>query len=411
MHNSVKPMPTIEKKDYVLFCLVTFLYLSFYLPMGSSIPTIALLGYHLLKNRFKISLPISFFVVYLLAFVAFCYLTCLWAKDTYYVLLYSNHVLKTMFGIFVLYVCLLDKPAINLLLKSIVWGGYIMMFYMVAYYGINGVINMINESERMTNEAMNANTFAMCMAYACIIHVFLGITERWRLAHLFIIPAAVLLAVSGSRKGLIILVGGILCVVMLHTWRKEHSAKSLLKIFGWLLIISLGFVGLLNLPAFSVIKDRMMSFLALLTGDSNVDNSLLSRSNFIEVGISIFKEHPLLGVGIDNARLFNYRNVYLHNNFVEMLADGGLIGFGIYYSLYIYLFVGYIKNRKTQSKYYSICFVLLTFMTAIHYAFVSYKMSGEYYMLLMLFMQLQHCKKDEAQVNWLDETNAIEKGN
>ena len=400
MSDSVKPLPTIgEKKDYILFSLLTFLYISFYLPMGSSLPTLALLGYYLLKNRFKISLPISFFVVYCLAFVLFCYLTCLWAKDTYYVLLYANHILKAMFGICVIYVCVLRQPTIDMMMKAMLWGSYVMMFYMVAFYGINGLISMINESERMANDVINVNMLAMCLSYACIIHVFFGITERWTLAHLLMIPAALILAISGSRKGLIILVGGILCLIVLHTWRKEHSIRSILKIFGWLLVISLGFAFVLNLPAFGVVKDRLINVFTLLSGDTDVDKSLLSRSNFIKVGISIFKDHPLLGVGIDNARLFNYRNVYLHNNFVEMLADGGLIGFGIYYSMYIYLFVGYIKNRKTHSKYYSVCFVLLLFMTAIHYAFVSYKVSGEYYMLLMLFMQLQQCKETKAIAN------------
>ena len=132
-----------------------------------------------------------------------------------------------------------------------------------------------------------------------------------------------------------------------------------------------------------------MNFFFLLSGDTDVDNSLLSRSNFIEIGLSIFKEHPLLGVGIDNARLFNYRNVYMHNNFVEMLADGGIIGFCIYYSMYVYLFVKYIKSRRTADEYYAICLIILIFMTAMHYAYVSYKTAGEYYMLLICYMQLE----------------------
>lgn len=395
MNDSILTKPIIGKKtDTIFFILLTLLYVSFYLPMGSTIPTVALLVYYIFYNRFTIKFKVTFFVVYGILFVAFCYFTCLWATDTYYVLLYSNHILKTMLGIFVIYACMQNKLTIRVMLKAMIWGGYIMMGYMIAFYGINELINMLNEAERLTNEVMNANNFAMCISYTCVAHIFFGIKERWSITHFLMIPAALLLAVSGSRKGLIILIGGVICLAVFSIWQKEHSLKSIFKIFFWMLLLVVGFFVLLNLSAFQFIKERMMNFFMLLAGDTNVDNSLISRSNFIEIGIAVFKDNPILGVGIDNARLYNYRNVYLHNNFVEMLADGGLFGFCLYYSLYIYLFVGYIKNRKTTNKYYSICFVLLSFMTAMHYAFVAYKVSGEYYMLLLCFLQLQQLKSD-----------------
>ena len=397
MHNSAEMNFKISKKnDMMFFFLLTFLYVSFYLPMGSAIPTLALLGYYLIKNKFKVFFKISFFVVYCISFALFCYLSYFWAKDTYYVMLYANHILKSMFGMMVIYLCVQKKPAIDLMLKVIVWGGYVIMFNMIAFYGINGLISMLNEAERMTNDLMNANQFALCISYALVIHAFFGIEERWTFAHLLMIPAALLLAVSGSRKGLIVLIGGVLCLTVLTIWKKEHSIKAILKIILGVLFVGAGFVLVLNLPAFRVIKERMENFFVLLSGDSNVDKSLITRSSFIEIGWSIFKKYPLLGVGIDNARLYNYRNVYLHNNFIEMLADGGLVGFSIYYSLYVYLFVGYFKTRKTKSKYYAVCFVLLIFMTMIHYAFVAYKVSGEYYMLLLCYMQLKQSKANDS---------------
>ena len=179
MNDSILTKPIIGKKtDTIFFILLTLLYVSFYLPMGSTIPTVALLVYYIFYNRFTIKFKVTFFVVYGILFVAFCYFTCLWATDTYYVLLYSNHILKTMLGIFVIYACMQNKLTIRVMLKAMIWGGYIMMGYMIAFYGINELINMLNEAERLTNEVMNANNFAMCISYTCVAHIFFGIKER-----------------------------------------------------------------------------------------------------------------------------------------------------------------------------------------------------------------------------------------
>lgn len=389
-------LPPINKQkisDATFFVLLTLLYVSFYLPMGSSVPTLALLVYYLVQTRLKLSFQLSGFVLYCVGFTAFCYLSYYWATDTYYVLLYSNHILKSVFGILIVYICMQKKPSVDVMLKAMMWGGYAVMFYMIAYYGISGLTSMLSEAERLTNDVMNANRFAMCLAYTGVIHIYYGLKDKWSVLHLLIIPATLLLAVSGSRKGLIVLVGGILLIVILIIWAKERSTNALLKILLGLVLILGCSIFVLSLPPFRLLKERILSFLLSLTNDTAADGSLRTRSNFIEIGFAIFKDHPILGVGIDNARLFNYRNVYLHNNFIEVLADGGLVGFLLYYSMYGYLLIRYFRADKHRQGNHIVCFVILLFTLMTHYAVVSYTSSTEYFILLMCFLQITHFDK------------------
>lgn len=394
-------LSTIDNKkitDGIFFVLLTFLYVSFYLPMGSSIPTLALLGYYLIQYRFKLSVKLSGFVIYCISFAAFCYLSCYWAYSIDFVLVYANHIMKTMFGILVVYVCMKKKSSADVMLKAMMWGGYVVMFYMIAHYGIRELMNMLNQAERLANDVMNANRFAMCLAYTGIVHVYFGLKERWNFSHLLIVPASLLLAASGSRKGLVILIGGILLVVTLTIWIKERPVKAILKIFfGIILVFGLS-IFFLSLPPFQLLKERILSFLFSITNDAAADVSLRSRSSYIEIGFALFKEHPILGVGIDNARLYTSRNVYLHNNFIELLADGGLVGFVLYYWMYFYLLIRYLYVEKGQQTDHVVCFVILLFALVAHYASVSYTYSAEYFILLMCYLQLVQFNKPSEKL-------------
>ena len=216
--------------DIILFTLIVLLYVSFFLPMGSSVPTLLLLAYYVFNHRYKIRIKNSLFIAYIITFVAFCYLTTIWAISVSNVLVYSTHLLKTLFGIIVLYLCVNEIRSVDLLLKAMVYGGYLVLIYVVGFYGINGVLMILRESSRMTNEVMNANVFAMCISYACLIHIYFGVKDKkWSLSHLLTIPAIALLAISGSRKGLIVFAGGIFGIVIWDNFRRNKSITSLRK--------------------------------------------------------------------------------------------------------------------------------------------------------------------------------------
>ena len=104
--------------------------------------------------------------------------------------------------------------------------------------------------------------------------------------------------------------------------------------------------------------------------------------------MEIFSEHPFIGVGIHNAQFYNYRQVYLHNNFAEMLADGGIIGFTAFYSMYVYLLV-LILRKKEYSFTLPLTITLFLVMLTMHYGQVAYRDSEQYIMLLAVFMDLK----------------------
>ena len=88
--------------------------------------------------------------------------------------------------------------------------------------------------------------------------------------------------------------------------------------------------------------------------------------NDLEKGITIFKDHPLIGVGFNSYRYAQYRYNYerpstpnVHdasgtdNSFVFILATTGIIGFVVYMNLWFQL----IKKAVAAKNRYSLIFL------------------------------------------------------
>ena len=104
--------------------------------------------------------------------------------------------------------------------------------------------------------------------------------------------------------------------------------------------------------------------------------------------MKVFEEYPLLGVGIDNALLYNAPNYYyLHSNPFEILADIGLIGFCIYYWIYLLIAYRFFKYRDFSSNEYIISLILLCIFLPMNVAYVTYSDMTTYLFLALFYYE------------------------
>ena len=151
----------------------------------------------------------------------------------------------------------------------------------------------------------------------------------------------------------------------------------------------------MSLPAFEAVSNRMKNLTAMLTGVGQVDSSVLLRRRYIELGLEQFTRTPILGIGMNNARLIISsssigRDTYLHNNYVELLADGGVIGFLSYYSIYFFIITQLWKHRKSKDPYLVISAVLTVLFLVMDYGGVSYYSKSRYLYFLVFFLEIKH---------------------
>lgn len=112
-------------------------------------------------------------------------------------------------------------------------------------------------------------------------------------------------------------------------------------------------------PLYLLIGNRIEAMIYGLLGQET-DSSTYTRLELIEYGFEFFNFKKIEGSGLDAFRTMmsiyhpNRFAYYAHNNFIEMLVSGGILGFVLYYFIYIIIIKNGIKkihNKSTVGLY------------------------------------------------------------
>ena len=235
------------------------------------------------------------------------------------------------------------------------------------------------------------------MAITITLSLFFMLFDKWNWSFLLSIPALMVLLLTESRTAIVELVFGISLVVFYRKSRKKGIVGSILFIIILAAVLYLSLIYLSKLSFLSGVTNRMEGLISLITGKGTADHSAIIRQKYILAGIEQFKKTPLLGIGIDNSGLIaatvEGHRTYLHNNYVEILACGGIVGFIIFYSLYSKTIIGLLKDGIKDNPINAICLVMLLMMLVADYGTVSYYDKDTYFLLLIPSIQLYRQSK------------------
>ena len=167
---------------------------------------------------------------------------------------------------------------------------------------------------------------------------------------------------SASRGGIIAAAGGMLCMSLLFTLRRNHRRKGLVLfcLFGAILLYA-------SLIGVEYPLERFKFF----------DRDFEARSRYTQKTMNIFRDYPLTGIGLGN-----FTHVYpkyqaaedkktfiqhAHNDWAEFLAEGGIIGFCLLIAGSSYVIYRFLITWKERRDPFSICVGIspLPVMTAV----------------------------------------------
>lgn len=379
----------------VAYFAATFLMGAYYTTRFIMVGCVLFVVYCLvLQTKGKLLLRAEPFYLFTLLFVAYCYFTALWAADASLTADISEGILLTLILLFLLYLYYQRKPLHQLLLV-IMLGGYVVCLIALAVQGMDTYLNAIRSGARVYEEKfINANMLGMIAACSIVLNFYYIIYEkkvRWWT--ILAVPALICLAGAGSKKGILLLAGGGFLLIVMHSFNNRKVLFSLKRIAFLIPLLVITAYFLSKTPLFAPTIERFEGVINFVTGSGKVDFSTAERIQMMEVGVQIFKRAPILGVGIDNPQLFNIRQTYLHNNYIELLAGGGIIGFTIYYFMYAYLLYYMWKYRSYRTGEYDICLTLMLVHLALEYAYVAYYSKETYFYLMIFFLEVKHLKE------------------
>lgn len=285
----------------------------------------------------EIRKPATFHVLFTL-FILWVSISAFWSADE-----------LTSFSAFFQYLSLLlitlifwdscrEISNIRIWLQAYIFGQYIAVVGVL----LNALSGVLYSSGRYTVFGQNPNIISAEIALGVPMAMIL-LSEHWRdymssvfyFNILFLILASLAVILTGSRQGLLALSATIIPAYLVIMYEAKPRIKFILTIFP----VVIGLLVVLIAPS-----ETLARYGTTVDGLVDLDNSSISddlpvgtRFERIRLGIELFKQDPLLGVGAGNYPVaveseFGGRTPS-DNTFVTILANLGIIGFGLFISI------------------------------------------------------------------------------
>ena len=251
--------------------------------------------------------------------------------------------------------------------------------------GVNRILNRVS-----LTEAENPNLTALKLYMAFISGSYLIYFQKKysKIALVLSIMSAIGMVLTGSRKTFIISV--VVIALLFINGRKRYLKMALLVIGA-----TVAYDAAMNNPVmYNIIGWRLAAI-------GGADESSIERARLLHDAINTGLDNPIFGVGLHNSMFYTTIGKYAHNNFAEIFADLGLIGFSIFYSLYILYGYRVVRFAKEKIRRYWLVFILG--FLAIDYGQVSYNLFTSIVPMVILCIEFTGGDRENYGISCLNE--------
>ena len=364
--------------------------------------TVLMLLIYACFHKGRIRLQITKYHIMVAAFALFCICSAAWARDSQAAITDGITIFEILICMSVIYCCFQGEDTVRGMLTALMWSGPILALYTAYYFGPSVIVGMILGGIRISDGFANANTIGIWATISAILFYYFILHDRWKWKYCAIVLPIALVALSQSRKAALVLVLAFVMIQLFKNGFQKKGLKGLARLILGLAVVIIGLILLSRTQLFAGMMKRMLRALDELNG-SRQDGSMNLRKLFIQAGLEQFLKTPLLGIGIGNSYFLTREatgyTTYLHNNFVELLACGGIVGFCLYYRIIIYLVARLWRRRMVP--YSDICIVILLAYVFLDIGVVSYYNKQTYLLFLICYLQTVFAERDSLQANKL----------
>ncbi|HHX57451.1 MAG TPA: hypothetical protein GX710_05485 [Clostridiales bacterium] len=275
-------------------------------------------------------------------------LLALWIVSITWVITTLNisYIIKYVFAILLLY-CFCKKKESGMYLVNglvvvgVIFAGATFLFYFFPNIYLNSVVPKLadylketavimmrtNRYPGLTGHYSTNGTYLAIGFGAVISTIFCKAGEKKKNSKYLIVCLLILgaLLLIGKRAHLVFSVAAAFGVYWLSN--DKDKVNRLIKLLGIVLVAAILFVIMVNqIPALSNTFNRFSE-------TADFGDFLMSRGLFYAEAISQFKSHLLLGCGWK--QMVNLLAHDVHNIYIQLLAETGLVGFSFYIILFV----------------------------------------------------------------------------
>ena len=278
-------------------------------------------------------------LVWFLLFMCFCMFQMIWSPGSLAMLLTLTQLLILSF-IVVNYIVFGSGD------RAIEYAFYVAVILTFAY---TVVFKSESYGGRVGSTLFNANTYAYVLMLGALFSIrrvllnninhTLSFKNSIALFAYFALCVYGIVYLTGSRKGILLTIAAGVVLALHWVWRQPIRRRPLLSASIVVVFALVGYA-LYTSPQFSRIVDLSNFF----GGRSVVDTGLVKRSSMYRDAIALWLQRPFSGWGLDQFRVVSGWSTYSHDNYVELLANQGLIGLFAYVMIYVSTFVSLVRS-------------------------------------------------------------------
>jgi len=257
-----------------------------------------------------------------------------------------NAILYQLLYCFLIYLyCSLEKKNINRVFLFMTVSIAVMAFTLVTDENFLRILEEgAEEYEFFTKDDTNRNVIGMIVGTGAFFFFHLTVTKK----RLFVIPTILLVFIgllTGSRKAIFAALVGILVYSYLHlrSQKGKHKKGVGIILIVFLILVILMYLCYANETLYNIMGQRIEGFFGTWFGGESTEASARIRSEMTDRAMDLFWEKPVFGWGIEGFSLNTDYGTYSHNNYTEVLANFGIVGFLIFY---VYKFVILIQQFR-----------------------------------------------------------------
>lgn len=292
----------------------------------------------LIRNLIEKKMKISYSLFPLVLFGLYCTLSSFFTNYEYNI----SSIVFSIFTCFMFSQSFDSQEDIEIFFKICVIGGYLLIVFLVIKSGNISTLLKTISSNALSEILIQKNILAFLMAIVSVICFFYGNTMKRKEYYFVMICPTLMLLATGSRRGIISLLIGIVLIMLLEGGGVKRYKNIFLAIVVLLILKEL-----LSLPIFSSMNERLISLIEAINGNAAFSNSDESRFEMIQTGLNMFYNKPLFGYGAGAFKEIAGYGKYSHNNYVELLVNFGAFGCVIYY----YVVFSQLKCAVVRMKY------------------------------------------------------------
>ena len=265
-----------------------------------------------------------------------------------------------------------DKIANILLLSGFF---FLLASYLLYFFGSGFVMD--RGLRRLSGTVTDPNLFVLFVIPILFVslHCYIVKRELW-MGLLFVVSSfAILLSVS--RGGIVAAACGLLFYLFFSSDLVRRTKKRIAITIISSIIVMLLILNFTSVDLVRVVDQRTSD---LQTGSG--------RTRIWSNGLKLLSDFPVLGIGLYNFQSYNIKyfgdNHYMHNTYLEVLVEGGLIG-ALLFGAFILAFV----FRRSSSAYGRLLKIIaLTQMAALF--FLSGLLNEAVYLSFAVYKGLEH---------------------